>query len=143
MPKLKLQGEGWLSLPVEFRRKLRLQSGDELEAEVVGGAIRLRVVGRTQSSLWPQEDEVTVDVAPTPAAIPPEPEPSPAPEPPSPAPKRRGRPPKALGTRAPIEEEAAPAAIPPAASVPLPASEPPSVAPKRRGRPPKAKERPA
>ena len=88
MPKLKLHAEGWLSLPAEFRRKLRLQSGDELEAEVVDNAIRLHVVGRAQSSLWPQENEAIVDLTPAPATI--------SPEPP-PAPTRRGRPPKAKG----------------------------------------------
>ncbi len=89
MPTIKLRGEGWLALPAEFRRKLKLKSGDELEAEIVDDAIRLRVVGRVQSSLWPQETEMMVEARiPAPAIVVPDP------EPPSPQPKHRSRPPK-------------------------------------------------
>ena len=69
MPTIKLRGEGWLALPAEFRRKLKLESGDELEAEVVDNAIRLRVVGRVQSSLWPQEKETLTEAVSAPAAV--------------------------------------------------------------------------
>ena len=142
MPKIKLRGEGWLVLPAEFRRKLKLQSGDELEAELVDNAIRLRVVGRVQSSLWPQETEVIpAEMAPAPPAAAPEP------ELPAMASKRRGRPPKAKSTAASHEEEPRGAetemmeeARIPAPAIVVPDPEPPSPQPKRRGRPPKVRQ---
>ncbi len=91
MPTIKLRGEGWLALPAEFRRKLKLQSGDELEAELKSGTIVLRP--RAKGTAAPREEEpagvareVLVEaVVPAPEA---------PPEPPPPQPKRRGRPPK-------------------------------------------------
>jgi bifunctional DNA-binding transcriptional regulator/antitoxin component of YhaV-PrlF toxin-antitoxin module len=46
MSTLKLHYEGWLALPVGFRQKLGLKSGDRLEAELAGGTIMLRPAGR-------------------------------------------------------------------------------------------------
>ena len=159
MPTIKLRGEGWLALPAEFRRKLKLQSGDELEAEIVDDAIRLRVVGRVQSSLWPQETEALTEAAPAPAAASPAavetsassiPAPTaaaPEPEVPAVAPKRQGRPPKAKSTAAPQAEEPRGAETEmmveagiPAPAIVVPDPEPPSPQPKRRGRPPKVRQ---
>ena len=90
MPTIVLRDDGWFALPAEFRRKLKLKSGDELEVEVVeGDAIRLRP--RAKGTAAPQEEasvgaetEVLVEAfIPTPSS-----------EPPPPQPKRRGRPPK-------------------------------------------------
>ena len=42
MPTVKLHYEGWVSLPSGLRRKLGLNSGDRLEADLVNGTIVLR-----------------------------------------------------------------------------------------------------
>ena len=94
MPNIKLRGEGWLALPAEFRRKLKLQSGDDLEAELKGDTIVLRP--RAKGTAAPREEEpigvereVLVEaVIPAPAA--------PLTPPPA-TPTRRGRSPKAKG----------------------------------------------
>jgi bifunctional DNA-binding transcriptional regulator/antitoxin component of YhaV-PrlF toxin-antitoxin module len=58
MSTLKLHYEGWLALPVGFRQKLGLKSGDRLEAELAGGTIMLRPLGRpTPPPVRPDEGE--------------------------------------------------------------------------------------
>src|SRR3954463_9828954 len=42
MPRLRLHYEGRVALPEGFRRKLGLERGDEVEAELVGGTIVLK-----------------------------------------------------------------------------------------------------
>ena len=42
MPRLKVHYEGWIALPEVFRRRLGLERGDEIEAELVDGTIVLR-----------------------------------------------------------------------------------------------------
>ena len=42
MARLKFHYDGWLALPVAFRQALRLETGNELEAELAGGTIVLR-----------------------------------------------------------------------------------------------------
>src|SRR3954466_13601751 len=100
MPRLKVHYDGWVALPETFRRKLGLERGDEIEAELADGTIVLRP---SKGSAKAIEEGVSAEMA---AAIPapsvlaaeaPEAEmPPAAPEVP-PAPKRRGRPPKAKG----------------------------------------------
>jgi AbrB family looped-hinge helix DNA binding protein len=47
MPNIRLKYDGWLMLPVAARQKLGLSTGDELEIEIVGGAIVLRPIRTT------------------------------------------------------------------------------------------------
>src|ERR671932_508895 len=42
MPRLKVHYDGWVALPEAFRRKLGLERGNEVEAELVDGTIVLR-----------------------------------------------------------------------------------------------------
>ncbi len=105
---LKPHGEGWLALPSEFRRKLDLESGDELEVELVEQTTVLRPARATISAKPEKESiaaaAVEASSAPSILAAPTEPEeaaseaaPAPVPAVPSlpPTLKRRGRPPKA------------------------------------------------
>jgi bifunctional DNA-binding transcriptional regulator/antitoxin component of YhaV-PrlF toxin-antitoxin module len=50
MPTLKLHYEGWIALPASLRTSLALRSGDRLEADLVDGAIVLRLLARTRPS---------------------------------------------------------------------------------------------
>jgi bifunctional DNA-binding transcriptional regulator/antitoxin component of YhaV-PrlF toxin-antitoxin module len=100
MPRLKLHGDGWLTLPESFRRQLGLERGDDLEAQLVDGTIVLRP---SKGSVKAVEEGIAAEAAeavPAPsalaaAALAPE-QLAAEPEVP-PAPKRRGRPPKAKG----------------------------------------------
>jgi bifunctional DNA-binding transcriptional regulator/antitoxin component of YhaV-PrlF toxin-antitoxin module len=98
MPKLKLHFDGWVALPENFRRKLGLERGDDLEAELVDGTIVLRP---SKGSAKAVQEGMAPDAAaamPAPsilvAQVPDTEQPDTVPEAP-PAPKRRGRPPKA------------------------------------------------
>ena len=100
MPRLKVHYDGWVALPEAFRRKLGLERGDDLEAELVDGTIVLRP---SKGSAKAVEEGVSAEAAlatPAPSVLAAEaqgPEQlAPPPETP-PAPKRRGRPPKAKG----------------------------------------------
>jgi AbrB family looped-hinge helix DNA binding protein len=42
MPKVRLNYDGWLALPAAVRRALGVDTGDQLEVEVVDGRIVLR-----------------------------------------------------------------------------------------------------
>jgi AbrB family looped-hinge helix DNA binding protein len=42
MPKVRMNYDGWLALPAAARRALGVDTGDQLEVEVVGGRILLR-----------------------------------------------------------------------------------------------------
>jgi bifunctional DNA-binding transcriptional regulator/antitoxin component of YhaV-PrlF toxin-antitoxin module len=42
MPKVRLNYDGWLALPMAVRKRLGLSAGQQLELELVGGAIVLR-----------------------------------------------------------------------------------------------------
>ena len=104
MARLKLHHQGWLSLPESFCKRLGLESGGDLEAELVEGAIVLRP--SKGSAKAAQEGAAPDAAAATPApsilAAPVQDaeRPATAPEAP-PAPKRRGRPPKAEGQAPP------------------------------------------
>ncbi len=45
MTTIKLHYDGWLALPASLRRQLSIGTGDQLELEVLDGAIVLRPVG--------------------------------------------------------------------------------------------------
>jgi bifunctional DNA-binding transcriptional regulator/antitoxin component of YhaV-PrlF toxin-antitoxin module len=55
MPTVKLHYEGWVSLPSGLRRKLGLNSGDRLEADLVHGAIVLRPATKASHTV-PRDD---------------------------------------------------------------------------------------
>ena len=99
MPRLKVHYDGWVALPEAFRRRLGLERGDDLEAELVEGTIVLRP---SKGSAKAIEEGVSAEAAlatPAPSVLAAEaqaPEEPAAPEAP-PAPRRRGRPPKAKG----------------------------------------------
>lgn len=59
----KLTRNGQVTLPAEARRKLRLAEGDYLEAEVVGGELRLRPVSVvSRAGAWRQVREAQAAV---------------------------------------------------------------------------------
>jgi bifunctional DNA-binding transcriptional regulator/antitoxin component of YhaV-PrlF toxin-antitoxin module len=95
VPRLRLHYEGWVALPEPFRRKLGLERGDEVEAELVDGTIVLRP---SKGSAKVQGEDVAAEAVPPPSALAAaalSPEQLPAEPEAPPAPKRRGRPPKA------------------------------------------------
>src|SRR3712207_715713 len=102
MPGLKLYYEGWVALPDTFRRRLGLERGAELEAELVDGTIVLRPAKGSAKAVEEGSAPELSKAVPAPsvlAAEAREPEqPAAVPEAP-PAPKRRGRPPKAKAQR--------------------------------------------
>jgi AbrB family looped-hinge helix DNA binding protein len=50
MPKVRLHYDGWLALPMAVRKKLGLSAGNQLELELVGGAIVLRPAGSVSAA---------------------------------------------------------------------------------------------
>ena len=58
MPTVKLHYEGWVSLPSDLRRKLGLNSGDRLEADLVNGTIVLRPATKA-SHPGPRDDQAS------------------------------------------------------------------------------------
>jgi AbrB family looped-hinge helix DNA binding protein len=100
MPRLKVHYDGWIALPEGFRRKLGLDHGDELEAELADGTIALRPSkGSAKAAKEEVGPEADLDTPPPSALDVEEQEPErPAAAPGAPpATKRRGRPPKAKG----------------------------------------------
>src|SRR3954453_2335101 len=96
MATLRIHYEGWVALPEAFRRKLGLERGDDLEAELVEGTIVLRRAKGSAKAVREGMAPEAAEAMPTPsvlAAPSPEPE-QPVAAPEAPAPKRRGRPPK-------------------------------------------------
>ena len=83
MSTLKLHYDGWLVLPAGLRRTLALESGDRLEAELVDGAIVLRLAKGKRPAAKPKK------VAELPAAVS---VPTSLPEAPAVAKRPRGRP---------------------------------------------------
>ena len=61
MTKVRLNYEGWLSLPADVRQKLGLSTGDQLELELSGDSIILRPVrsGTTADEAAPAPAPVT------------------------------------------------------------------------------------
>ena len=80
---LKLHYDGWLVLPAGLRNALELESGDRLEAELMGGAIILQPAKKKRPATRPEK------VAELPAAVS---APAPLPEAPAVAKRPRGRP---------------------------------------------------
>src|SRR5918993_2022895 len=50
MPKVRLNYDGWLALPMAVRKRLGLSAGQQLELELVGGAIVLRPTGSVSAA---------------------------------------------------------------------------------------------
>src|SRR3954454_19305753 len=96
MPQLHF--DGWVALPENFRRKLGLERGDDLEAELVDGTIVLRPAKGSakvvQEGIAPDAAEAMPAPSILAAQVPDTEQPAATPDTP-PAPKRRGRPPKA------------------------------------------------
>src|SRR4051794_41188635 len=94
---LRIHYEGWVALPESFCRKLGLERGDDLEAELVEGTIVLRPskgsAEAVQEGMAPEAAEAMP--APSILAAPAQDIEQPATVPDAPPSKRRGRPPKA------------------------------------------------
>jgi AbrB family looped-hinge helix DNA binding protein len=73
MPNIRLKYDGWLALPVAARQKLGLSTGDELEIELVGGAIVLRPARTTAGADRSPAEPTTPAVEPQLAAAEPAP----------------------------------------------------------------------
>jgi AbrB family looped-hinge helix DNA binding protein len=58
MPTVRLHYEGWVSLPSALRRKLGLNSGDRLEADLVNGTIVLRPAAKASSPV-PRDEQAS------------------------------------------------------------------------------------
>jgi bifunctional DNA-binding transcriptional regulator/antitoxin component of YhaV-PrlF toxin-antitoxin module len=50
MSDLQLHDNGWLSLPLGLRQRLGLQTGDQLQLEMMAGGLRLRPAGKEAKS---------------------------------------------------------------------------------------------
>src|SRR4051795_9159721 len=90
MATLRIHYEGWVALPESFRRKLGLERGDDLEAELVEGTIVLRPAKGSAKAVQEGMAPEAAEAMPTPsilAAPSPESE-QPVAAPEAPAPKR-------------------------------------------------------
>lgn len=96
MATLKLHFDGWLALPAGLRQMLDLKTGDRLEADLIDGAIVLRLASGTRALAKPEKAVELPAVASAPA---------PALEMATPAKRPRGRPKK---TQAVVEDERQP-----------------------------------
>src|SRR3954468_22873609 len=98
MATLRIHYEGWVALPESFRRKLGLERGDALEAELVEGTIVLRPSKGSAKAVQERRAPDAAEAMPAPSILAVQvqdaEQPATMPEAP-PAPKRRGRPPKA------------------------------------------------
>ncbi len=66
MSKIRIHYDGWITLPARARQALRLQAGDELEAEVKGGALVLQPIAKSS----PKKVDAPAAPAPERAAAP-------------------------------------------------------------------------
>src|SRR4051794_35491691 len=98
MATLRIHYDGWVALPESFRRKLGLERGDDLEAELVEGTIVLRPSKGLAKAVEQGVAQEAAEAMPAPSVLAAEvqdtEQPATASEAP-PTPKRRGRPPKA------------------------------------------------
>ena len=97
MATLRVHYDGWVALPESFRRKLGLERGDDLEAELVEGTIVLRPAKGSAKAVQEGMAPEAAEAMPAPSilAAPAQDIEQPATVPDAPPPKRRGRPPKA------------------------------------------------
>jgi bifunctional DNA-binding transcriptional regulator/antitoxin component of YhaV-PrlF toxin-antitoxin module len=58
MPKVRMNYDGWLALPAAMRQKLGVDTGNELEVEVVDGRIVLRPLKSAVAAESPAVDEL-------------------------------------------------------------------------------------
>jgi AbrB family looped-hinge helix DNA binding protein len=73
MPKVRLNYDGWVALPVAARRALGVDTGDQLEVEVVDGRIVLRPLkpsAAAGSSAGEELPPAAVEPEPAAAAMP-------------------------------------------------------------------------
>ena len=70
MPKVRLNDDGWLALPAAARRALGVDTGDQLEVEVINGRIVLRPLKTSAAADTPSayEELPSAHVGPEPAA---------------------------------------------------------------------------
>ena len=69
MPKVRLNYDGWLALPAAARRALGVDTGDQLEVEVVDGRIVLRPLKASAAAESSADEELPpLPVEPEPAA---------------------------------------------------------------------------
>ena len=72
MSTLKLHYEGWVALPTTFRQKLGLNTGDKLEATLVGDTIVLRPAAGMKAAAATKEEDVDhadATATPVPSAL--------------------------------------------------------------------------
>src|SRR3954452_11434909 len=102
MATLRVHYDGWVALPESFRRKLGLERGDEIEAELVEGTIVLRPSKGSAKAVQEGAAPDAAEALPAPsiltAQVQDAEQPAALPEAP-PAPKRHGRPAKARPAR--------------------------------------------
>jgi AbrB family looped-hinge helix DNA binding protein len=58
MPKVRMNYDGWFALPTGVRRKLGLSTGDQLDLEVVDGAVVLRPLKSAVAAERPAAEEL-------------------------------------------------------------------------------------
>src|SRR4051795_10123884 len=69
MATLRIHYEGWVALPESFRRKLGLERGDDLEAELVEGTIMLRPTKGSAKAVQEGAVQEVPEAMPTPSAL--------------------------------------------------------------------------
>src|SRR3954466_13013065 len=69
MATLRIHYEGWVALPESFRRKLGLERGDDLEAELVEGTIVLRPAKGSAKAIDEGVAPEAVEAVPAPSAL--------------------------------------------------------------------------
>src|SRR3954452_7475615 len=92
MPRLKVHHQGWVALPERFCQKLGVESGGEIEAELVDGTVVLRSAKRSTKAVGTTTTAEAAEAMPTPSVLAVQVQDTGQP---ATAPKRRGRPPKA------------------------------------------------
>jgi AbrB family looped-hinge helix DNA binding protein len=70
MPKVRLNYDGWLALPAAARRTLGVDTGDQLEVEVVDGRIILRPLKASAADGFADEELPPAAAEPELAAVP-------------------------------------------------------------------------
>ena len=69
MLRLKVHYEGWVALPEAFRRKLGLERGDEIDAELVDGTIVLRPFKGSAKAMTEEVSSEAAAATPAPSIL--------------------------------------------------------------------------
>src|SRR5436305_14993445 len=69
MATLRIHYDGWVALPESFRRKLGLERGDDLEAELVEGTIVLRPSKGSAKAVKQGVAQEAAEAMPAPSAL--------------------------------------------------------------------------